>query len=162
MHFKSFKSLALHLQNRAIKRYKANLNSALHDLGKDIQETAQARIGTHASAVGQYPSWKPLAPSTVAKKTRMGWGKNGNPGSPLYATGAFSRDISHKVNKSRSYVVVGTNKEYIAYHEFGSSKHPPRPVFGPSAHLVIPKHLNKIKKAGVDGLSGASTVRFKR
>lgn len=113
----------------------------LNVLGFEIQQKVQSMIGT------KQVFWADLKPSTVETKKRKHWGKNGDPASPLYATGEFEKSIE--------YTLVGSNKlqvfseaKSVRYTEYGTAKMPPRPVFKPAALLVLRKFLggNELSK----------------
>ena len=48
-------------------------------------------------------------------------------------TGRLQNSISHAVTASEDSVYIGTNVEYAAYQEFGTSKIPPHPYLRPAA-----------------------------
>jgi phage gpG-like protein len=67
--------------------------------------------------------WPPLKPATVARKS------TGD--SPLLETGELRDSIERDVQDHVAY--VGTNNKKALWHEFGTSRIPPRPFFGPTA-----------------------------
>ena len=160
MKFSSFNGLANHLRTHAVKSYKARVNQELTEIGEAIADDARKSVGIYQQPVGQYPGWAPLKPSTLLTKISKGHGKGGDPNTPLYATGKFQRDISYRVNKSKQTVTIGTKKDYIIYTELGTSKMPPRPVFGPAAARTLPKRLKSVEKAAYNGLAGYSGTTF--
>lgn len=112
------------------------INAAvLNVIGFEVQQKVQEMIGTRQIF------WKDLADSTVATKRRKGWGKAGDPGSPLYATGDFEKSIEYKV-VGKNKVRIFSDAESAQYTELGTSKMPPRRVFQPSAKLVLRKMLS--------------------
>jgi hypothetical protein len=107
-------------------------------LGFEVQEKVKSMIGTHQVF------WKDLADSTVDQKRRKGWGKGGDPSSPLYATGKYEESVQYRmVGKNR--VQIFSDDEHAEYLEFGTSKMPPRSVFLPSAKLVLKDWMNNNK-----------------
>ena len=113
------------------------INAAvLNVIGFEVQQKVQEMIGTRQIF------WKDLADSTVATKRRKGWGKAGDPGSPLYATGDFERSVEYKV-VGKNKVRIFSDAESAQYTELGTSKMPPRPVFKPAAKLVLKSFLTK-------------------
>jgi len=92
-----------------------------------IEKAAKARIGHYQPEVGPYPAWAPLAAATEAQKARMGFPSD----APLLASGAMRDNISTEMSGNEA--VIGSPDDRAVYHEFGTSKMPPRPVFGPVA-----------------------------
>ena len=88
-------------------------------------------------AIGSYEfGWPPLAESTVARKA------NGD--TPLLETGALRDSISHEVHEHSA--VVGSTSDIARYHEFGTSRIPPRPfLWGSAMH-----HAEEIEKQAGD------------
>ena len=162
MQFTSFHQLSTHLVRVSLPAIKVQLGRALTDIGEAIIDEARAEIGTTTpqQAISPYPTWSPLAASTVATKLRRGLGRGGNPESILYATGAFYRDIDKRVNLHGLSVTVGTNKEYIVYTELGTSRMPPRPVFGPAALRAVPKRLSVVARFAALGIVGIRAVPY--
>jgi len=157
MHFNSFAHLAQHLTHAAVKTYPAMMNQLLDEVGKAVKDQVQSDIGYYqpaAGSLGLFPAWAPLAPSTVEKKARLGQGLNGNPDSPLYATGAFHDDVSYAVDKKRLNVQIGTTLPYVIYTELGTANMPPRPVFGPAALKVVPRFEQRATIFAVAGITG--------
>jgi len=111
------------------------INAAvLNVIGFEVQQKVQEMIGTRQIF------WKDLADSTIATKRRKGWGKAGDPGSPLYATGDFERSVEYKV-VGKNKVRIFSDAESAQYTELGTTKMPPRPVFKPAAQLVLKSFL---------------------
>lgn len=154
MHFNSFGALANHLRNNAVPGCRAQLTQSLKEISIDVQTECVKRIGHYQSTAGQFPAWARLAQATIDSKRRKGQGLNGNPDTPLYATGSFQSDISYRVDKNRLVADIGTTKQYIVFTELGTAKQPPRPVFGPSALEVLPRHVKRIQRHLVLGLRG--------
>lgn len=148
------------LLRSAARGYQRALNHALDDIGQAVAAEAHSKIGHYQPAMGQYPAWAPLAPATIASKAKKGLGMGGNPNTPLYATGKFSRDIGHRVNAQDLAVQIGTRRPYIVYTELGTSQMPPRPVFGPAALAVVPRLLPKIAHFAAVGIAGAAVYSW--
>lgn len=110
---------------------------ALHKVGKIVEDEAKDEIGRYQDAIGPYPAWAPLAPATEERKAQMGYPAD----APLLATGQMRDNITHEV--AGPEVVIGSPDERALYHEVGTDKMPPRPVFGPAAY----KSRGAIEKA---------------
>jgi HK97 gp10 family phage protein len=111
-----------------------------------IEREAKSEIGHYQGEVGPFPAWAALADSTEAQKARMGYPA----GAPLLATGAMRDNITHEISGHEA--VVGSPDEKAVYHEFGTSKMPPRPVFGPAAFKSLEKLHNLIGAEVVAGI----------
>jgi hypothetical protein len=125
---------------------------ALDAIGEMLVETAQARVGsspeTAPGPIGPFPGWAPLAPSTVARKGFE---------NILFETGTFQQDISYRVEPWK--VTFGTHQDYIVYTELGTSRMPPRPVFGPTLLDRIPEILPMIGEAFLLAFEDASVMK---
>lgn len=108
------------------------LRAGLQEIGQLVAAQARAELGFYQPARGAYPTWAPLAPSTLEQKARLGQTGRRSADDPLIATGAFLDDIFFQVHLPTASVAIGTTKDYILYTELGTSKMPPRPVFGPA------------------------------
>jgi phage gpG-like protein len=76
----------------------------------------------------EQPIWPGLKPATIARK------EHGN--TPLYETGELKDSIEwsaphHEAGDTVGY--VGTNDENAKYHEYGTSRIPPRPFISTAA-----------------------------
>jgi hypothetical protein len=155
-HFHSLTDLAHHLAHQAIHDYKHGLEHGLHEIGEAVEEHARLKIGSYQPGIGPYPAWAPLTDATLERKTNEGFGKGGNPDTPLYASGEFEQDIGHTVDEHGLRVMVGTNKDYVIYSELGSAHEPPRPVLAPTALEVLPHYVERIRALASYGLGSAS------
>ncbi len=153
--FNSFGSLAHFLRSQAVPTYRHNIKQSLERVGDETAKEVRQKVGVLQPSIGRFNAWAPLSAATIDRKTKQGLGKGGNAASPLYASGAFENDISFRVVSTKYLVFVGTNKEYMKNHEYGSSKNPPRPIFGPAAETVLPKMIPVIQMAGMNGIGGA-------
>lgn len=125
--FTSLGAFAAHLTRLAVEGPAVTYH-ATDTAGAIIEKDAKARIGYYQDAVGPYPAWAPLAESTELAKARMG----APPNAPLLATGEMFASIGHTM-ESIDKTVIGATDEKMVYHEYGTAKIPPRPVFGPAA-----------------------------
>ena len=81
-------------------------------------------------AIGTYRfGWPALAPSTLKRKP------NGD--RPLLVTGEFRKSIRQEIRPYHG--MVFSEDPRAAWFEFGTSKMPPRPVFGPAIHAAKAK-----------------------
>lgn len=121
--------------------YEAIRHAALEAGAKKFINYAKDAIGTY-----EY-GWVPLQPATIAK--------HGD--TPLLDTGAMRDSGSYEMRGD--HAVAGFTDEKIVYHEFGTSRIPPRPVVGGT----IDKHGREIAEemgvvcGSVIGLSLASS-----
>jgi phage gpG-like protein len=101
------------------------ISEEIHVIDKEALEIAGQIIETEAKRVlGTYDyGWTPLKPETVARK-QMG-------DSPLLETGELHDSIGHMVIGNMLY--VGSDNPKAAYHEFGTSRIPPRPFLSGAA-----------------------------
>ena len=96
--------------------------------------------------IGHYQTgWAQLADSTEARKARLGY----PPNAPLLATGKMRDSIEHHITGLTAN--IGTNNKLMRYHEYGTDRIPPRPVFG----LVFDR-----KKDEILDMIGESTVKL--
>jgi HK97 gp10 family phage protein len=101
-----------------------------------IQTDAEQQIGHYQEAAGRFPEWAPLADSTEAEKARLGYPAD----APLLREGDLQHSFSHEVEGNEG--IVGSTDPTMVYHEFGTSKMPPRPVMGPAVF----NNRNKVEK----------------
>lgn len=92
---------------------------------QDILERAAVMVEREAKAtIGTYKNrWPKLKPATVARKA-LG-------DTPLLETGELRDSITHTVRQGEAY--VGSNNDKAVWHEYGTSKVPPRPFLMPAA-----------------------------
>jgi phage gpG-like protein len=147
---KEFEDLALfavHLTSMQIALRKSlhrGLESALVLLEKDMK----AQIGHYQGEVGEFPAWAPLADSTEAEKQRLG----APLGAPLLRHGGMYASFQHESKDDEG--VVGSTDPTLIYHEFGTSKMPPRPVVGPALVRNRDKIQQLLGRALVEGILG--------
>ena len=88
--------------------------------------------------------WPPLQPTTIARKA------TGD--SPLLETGELRASIEWNADERQGY--VGSDNPKMVWHEWGTSRVPPRPVLGPSieaARPAVEKMFGKIAAAVASG-----------
>lgn len=149
--FSSFAGFATHLMamEAAVKTAE---HEGLKKVAQLVEDTAKAEIGHYQAAVGPFPAWAPLAESTEVQKAAKGYPA----GAPLLATGEMRENISHQVDGDTA--VIGSPDERMVYHEFGTSKMPPRPVLGPAVYKSKAKIEKIIGQAVVTGLMGGGVM----
>jgi phage gpG-like protein len=110
--------------------------AALEKACQLIEDRAKQAIGTYEFG------WTPLKPKTIARKS------TGD--SPLLETGKLRDSIGHVVEGNVGY--VGTNDPIAPYHEYGTSRIPPRPFLGgalAAAGDEIPKIFGRLVSAAI-------------
>lgn len=118
-----------------------------------IERDAKRQIGHYQRAVGDFPAWAPLADSTEAQKKSMGAPTN----APLLRHGELYASFQHEVLSSDEGV-VGSTDPVMIYHEFGTSKMPPRPVLGPAVVKNRERITRALTGALVAGILGGKAV----
>ena len=108
----------------------SEINAGLEVCARLIEKTAKAEIGHYQPETGPFPTWAPLADSTMREKTRLGYVGRLSADDPLYRTGAMRDSIEHRTGELETE--IGTDSEIAPYHEFGTAKMPPRPFLGPA------------------------------
>jgi|SRR5581483_5028307 len=123
--FQDLGAFASHLAMRA-GRAVATFHAASEAVGQLVEKAAKDEMGTYQAAAGPFPAWAELAESTKEDRERQGY----TPNDPLLRSGELRDSVSHEA--STLEVVIGTPREEMIYLEFGTSKMPARPVFGPA------------------------------
>lgn len=113
-----------------------------------IEKTAKSEFGHYQPQVGPFQGWAELAESTKEDRARHGYSDN----EPLLRSGELRDSISRKVSLLEGE--IGSTSEIMVYHEFGTTKIPPRPVLGPAAFSNKEKIKKIIGTAAVKGLMG--------
>ena len=125
--FKSLAEFSLKLLELQVSTV-IELHHGLKRVAEAVEKTAKSEIGTYQNAVGPFPAWADLADSTEAHKAAMGYPAD----APLLATGEMRDSIEHHVEGLEAE--IGSNDDKMIYHEFGTTKMPPRPILGPAAY----------------------------
>jgi hypothetical protein len=74
----------------ATEQWEAVIKIELRRVGRKVRDDATAKFGHYQPAVGPYPAWAPLAPSTLANKLpHAGETRRGGLFSPIGHTGTF-------------------------------------------------------------------------
>ena len=145
MEFNSLTAFAIHILEAEIA-LRAIEHKVLKKAALLIERTAKDDIGHYQGEVGSFVAWAPLAESTEAQKARMGYPS----GAPLLASGAMRDNITHEIAGNEA--VIGSPDDKAVFHEFGTSKMPPRPIFGPAAYKNLEKLHNLIGVQVVAGI----------
>jgi phage gpG-like protein len=132
----SFGELASELAALAVSV--SSKGEALAEIGEHLAEKAREKVGH------QQDGWAPLAAATEAEKARHGYPQD----APLLRTGGLRGSISSRLVDHGEAVEVGTVSKAAVFHEFGTSKMPPRPVFAPlvsenvvEIHGILARHI---------------------
>ena len=112
----------------------AHQEHALERAAVVFETEAKDEIGNYQEDAGPYSAWPQLAEGTQAERVAKGYSAD----EPLLRSGALRDAITHQVEGSRAVVGVPESSEgalgtIAAVMEHGSSRVPPRPVFGPAA-----------------------------
>jgi phage gpG-like protein len=139
---------AKHLQ--AVSRdIRKSIRIGLEESARHVKKVAKKKFGHYQSDVGQWHMWWELAESTKADKERYGYVFN-DEYNPLIRTGELKRSITYEIQGTTAY--IGSTDEIMKYHEFGTSKMPPRAVLGPALFESKDFVLNKLATAVVMGI----------
>lgn len=130
----------------------ANARTELDRVGAAIQRTAKAEFGHYQEAVGPFPEWAELAENTKEDRVSKGFSEN----DPLLRTGEMRDSIERQTAELET--VVGSNSEILEYHEFGTSKMPPRPVLGPALVRNHDEIIDRLGGAVVRGMLGHDVI----
>lgn len=152
--FTSPQQFAEHLLKAATQEVMA-LQVALEKAAKLIEKSAKKEIGHLQPQVGSFNAWDELADSTKDDKSRKGYVIN-EEYNPLLRTGELRDSIQHEVKELEA--VVGSTSPIMSYHEFGTSKMPPRPVLGPAAYKNKEKIRAIIGAAAITGMIGGDPI----
>jgi hypothetical protein len=119
--------LALFLKASA-SRTRSQLAHTTKHLMDHGAKVAQEMIGREDNG------WPALAPSTVAEKTRLGLVGRVSATDPLLRTGEMRKTISGSSESTGEGAqgAIGSTSGIAAFHEMGTSRMPPRPVFAPT------------------------------
>lgn len=124
--FNSFQEFSNYLES-SFKKYKRNEPKVLNFLGVYLGNKMIDTFGILQKGYGNFPSWAPLKPSTIADKIRGGYVYNSQY-NPLVRTGELKNSIDYKVSPKK--LRVGSKSEIMIFHEFGTSKMAQRSVIG--------------------------------
>lgn len=116
------------------------LEPVMEQIGEDILADNAMQFLTEGdfyrgSMIAQLvaPKWQPLAASTVRDRVRRGY-EGDHP--ILWRTGELAASLSERgaagniFETSKRGLRVGTSIPYASFHEYGTSRMPPRPLVG--------------------------------
>lgn len=145
--FASLADLALHLTRDTVGglvRTREGLEVATAILQKEIK----GEFGHYQPAEGPFAAWPELAESTKADRVAQGYTEN----DPLLRRGDLRDSIERESSDWEG--IVGSTSEIMPFHEFGTSKMPPRPAFGPALYRKAEEIAHLIGSFAVSGLVG--------
>lgn len=151
MEFGSLGDLAHHMMSDTVAELR-HVQRGLELSAVIIEKTAKNEIGEYQDAIGPFQDWAPLADSTEAEKGRLGYPLD----APLLRTGEMRDSIKHEVGEWEA--TVGSIDPTMIYHEFGTSKMPPRSVIGPALYRNLDKVHKLIGNAAVSGFVGGDPI----
>lgn len=134
--FPTLAALAQHLMRESVHGELVTMKSGLAQVGGLLAADMRQQIGHYQAQVGAYPEWAPLADSTEDQKAAMGAPAD----APLERFGDL-KDSFHFTVTNPTELIVGSTDPVMTYHEFGTSKMPPRPVVGPA----LLKNIDEVK-----------------
>lgn len=152
----SMLALAMELDAGATALEVRENKRALNEAAKLIKQEARKEIGVYQPQVGAYPAWEPLAESTEDEKARLG----APPDAPLLRWGDLQKSFRSDP-PSATEVVVGSTDPVMEYHEFGTSKMPPRPALGPALYKSIEAIQKIIGGSGVRAIVGGQRMGYR-
>lgn len=133
------------------------LHEGLDRAAACVEKRAKAEIGTYQPAVGEFPEWPELAPSTQSERERKGF----TPNDPLLRTGELRDSISHETHGLEA--VIGSTSDIMIYQELGTVMNgkvhvPARPVLGPAVFQEKETIERLIGAAAVGGIIGMNRI----
>lgn len=120
------------LLNHAMQSLGGDMTGLMRNIGEYVTQDTQERFDRQRDPDGNM--WKPLKPSTLArKKTNKILVEQGR-------THGLQASINYRASKTS--VSIGTNKVYAAIHQFGGKT---------SAHIIKPKRGKALRWVGAGG-----------
>ena len=158
--FNSFMDFALHLgmitESNSIKT-RESLEVYTEFLKKKIKD----RFGNYMrEEAGQFEQWKELAASTKSDRVSKGY----TPNDPLLRSGKIRDSVESEVKSyiGKHVAVVASKDQIMVWQELGTSRIPPRSVFGAEAYLNKDKIAEFVALSTINRISGKSgNVRIK-
>lgn len=152
--FDSLTDFGLHLAKVALEE-DLFLHEGLDRAAALIEREAKREFGVYQPATGPFPEWPELAESTQEERERLGF----TPNDPLLRDGSLLRASVSRACHGLD-AVVGSTSDIMIYTEFGTSRMPARPVFGPAAFRHRHEIETLISQAAVLGIIGARGFGF--
>lgn len=150
--FNNLGALANHFVMLSAGGFVLALHHGMEQVGVLIEAQAKAEFGNYQPAVGPFQAWPELADSTKDDRVRQGYTEN----DPLLRSGELRDTVSHET--AGLEVAIGSTSDLMVYHEFGTSKMPPRPVLGTAAFVSKDKVIRILEHAAAVGLAGGQTL----
>lgn len=138
MEFKDLGSLAAHFDRIAAHAANVKSGAGLEDAAALLTEKARDNVGQYHDAVGPVPAWAPLADATKADRVSQGYTED----DPLLRSGELRDSIGHEVSGNTAW--VGSTSDLAPLHEFGTSRMPPRPIFGTALYENISEVVHQV------------------
>jgi HK97 gp10 family phage protein len=149
MEFGNLADLTAHIERLAAGMASASsTESGLEKAAKLLEDKAKETVGEYHDAIGPAPAWADLADATKADRVAKGFHED----EPLLRTGALRDSISHEVAGHEAW--IGSDSEIAEYHETGTSRMPPRPIFGTALYGNIDQAVDAIGHAATVHISG--------
>lgn len=146
--FQSLTEFGLHLGEIALAE-DLFISKGLDRAAAIIEREAKREFGVYQPQTGPFPAWEELAESTKADRVAKGFTED----DPLRRTGELRDSVSREVHGLDA--VVGSTSDLMIYHEFGTSRMPARPVFGPAAFRHRREIESLVAQAALLGIIGA-------
>ncbi|PTR05283.1 MULTISPECIES: HK97-gp10 family putative phage morphogenesis protein [unclassified Novosphingobium] len=147
MDFDGLGSLAAHFERIAAQAAAAEAHNGLEKAASLLADKARDAIGEYHDAVGPIPAWEPLADATKADRVAQGYPED----EPLLRSGELRDSIGHEVSGNTAW--VGSTSDLAPFHEFGTSRMPPRPIFGTALYENISEVVHEV------GLTATAKIR---
>ncbi|MCJ2084596.1 hypothetical protein MKK88_01115 [Methylobacterium sp. E-005] len=112
-------------------------------------ETAKEMIGREDNG------WPALAPSTVAEKTRLGMIGRISATDPLYRKGTMRESFGSSAGATGDGAegAIGSTSGIAAFHENGTSRMPPRPIFMPTMIKIAKRSEDEFGHMAIEQLT---------
>lgn len=125
-----------------------------------VQADAKTKFGHYQPEVGPFNAWAVLAEDTIKRKAKAGGGED-----PLIGHYVGKRNAKWPTTLRESIDIevrglvgyVGTNNPLGPYHEFGTSRIPPRPYLRPALY----ENESFIRKCFSDAIATAFSKSIK-
>lgn len=148
MHFSSLRELALQLVVHDLPAIDRGVERGLDKASALLQRETKKMFGTYQQGAGPFEAWPELADSTKEDRVKQGYSEN----DPLLREGDLRDSIEREVEKTEA--IVGSTSEIMPFHEFGTSRMPPRPVFGIALYRNWEKICRLVGHGAVSGFVG--------
>jgi HK97 gp10 family phage protein len=146
MEFQNLAAMAAHFERLASE---AGAQKGLEKAAKLLEDRAKEAVGEYHEAVGPVPAWAELADATKADRVAKGFPED----EPLLRTGDLRDSISHQVSGNEAW--IGSDSEIAEYHETGTSRMPPRPIFGTALYGAIDEVVDAVGHAAAVQITGS-------